>query len=125
VVSSTVGLIAQLANPSLYKEGVTAKVERIIKGKRYKSREEEMLLDMDNMVSLASEAYIGQTFDANKPYRFRALFSNVYLMPSNRTQVAAASLGLSLLKESINLTIGKIILKVIQGLVLLLLVIII
>lgn len=92
----TGGLISQLANPALYKEGITAKVETLIKGNKYSnSREEEMLLDSDNMVSLATEAYVGQIYDANKPNRFRALFSNIYLMPSNRAQVSAASLGLS------------------------------
>ena len=95
----TGGLISQLANPALYKEGITAKVETLIKGdktiNKNQTRVDEMLLDSDNMVSLATEAYIGQIYDANKPNRFRALFSNIYLMPSTRAQVAAASLGLS------------------------------
>jgi hypothetical protein len=92
----TGGLIAQLANPMLYRDAVTSRVETIIKSKTTfgVNLKEELLIDLDNIVSLSTEAYIGQTYDINKPYRFRALFSNIYLMPSTRTQVAAVAVGL-------------------------------
>ena len=93
----TGGLISQLANPALYKETMFSKLETYIKGKSiYQGKiGEELLIDLDYFVSLATEAYVGQIYDANKPNIFRALFSDVYVMPSNRTRVAAASVGLS------------------------------